>query len=78
MLRAALAEIGLEPINLPEANRSTIVSVPFGAAEPAELLAKLRQQGVVCSARDGNLRLAIHFYNHEDDIGQLTSALAEL
>jgi selenocysteine lyase/cysteine desulfurase len=30
----------------------------------------------VCSARDGNLRLAVHFYNHEDDIDQVASALA--
>jgi selenocysteine lyase/cysteine desulfurase len=32
----------------------------------------------VCSARDGNLRLAIHFYDHEDDIEQITRTLAEL
>ena len=30
------------------------------------------------SARDGNLRLAIHFYNHEDDISRLATALCEL
>ena len=34
--------------------------------------------GVVCSARDGNLPLAIHFYDHEDDIEQITRTLAEL
>ncbi len=78
LLRTALAEIGREPIDLPVANRSTIVSVPLGDAEPAELLAKLKQQGIICSARDGNLRLAIHFYNHEDDIEQIASALTEL
>jgi len=78
LLRTALAEIGREPIDLPVANRSTIVSVPLGDAKPAELLAKLKQQGIICSARDGNLRLAIHFYNHEDDIAQITSALTKL
>ena len=78
LLRTALAEIGREPIDLPVANRSTIVSVPLGDAEPAELLAKLKQRGIICSARDGNLRLAIHFYNHEDDIDEITSALTEL
>ena len=30
------------------------------------------------SARDGNLRLAVHFYNHEDDIQRVASALSEL
>ena len=33
------------------------------------------RQGVICSARDGNLRLAIHFYNHEDDIERLVTTL---
>jgi selenocysteine lyase/cysteine desulfurase len=78
LLRTALAEIGRKPIDLPAANRSTIVSVPLGDAEPAELLGKLKQQGIICSARDGNLRLAIHFYNHEDDIEQIASAMTKL
>jgi cysteine desulfurase / selenocysteine lyase len=78
MLRASLSEVGWKPVDLPEANRSSIVSVPLGDAEPASLLAELKRRGVMCSARDGNLRLAIHFYNHEDDIHRLTSALSEL
>jgi selenocysteine lyase/cysteine desulfurase len=53
------------------------VSVPLGGADPAELLAKLKQQGVVCAARDGNLRLAVHFYNHEDDIERLVEVLTQ-
>lgn len=36
----------------------------------------LRHQGITCSARDGNLRLAVHFDNHDDDIDRLTGALA--
>ena len=54
------------------------LTLPLGDAKPAELLATLKQQGIICSARDGNLRLAIHFYNHEDDIDEITSALTEL
>jgi selenocysteine lyase/cysteine desulfurase len=27
------------------------------------------------SVRNGNLRLAVHFYNHEDDIERLAGAL---
>ena len=78
ILRASLSEVGWPPVDLPEANRSSIVSVPLGDTEPACLLAKLNERNIVCSARDGNLRLAIHFYNHEDDIARLTSALSEL
>jgi cysteine desulfurase/selenocysteine lyase len=77
-LRASLSEVGWMPVDLPEGNRSSIVSVPLGDAEPTQLLAELKRRGVVCSARDDNLRLAIHFYNHEDDIRQITSALSEL
>jgi selenocysteine lyase/cysteine desulfurase len=77
-LRSALADIGRAPIDMPVANHSTIVSVPCGDADPAELLAQLKQRGIVCSARDSNLRLAIHFYNHDDDIDQITSAFTEL
>ena len=78
LLRASLSEIGWIPVDLPAANRSTIVSVPLGDVEPVPLLAELKRRGVVCSARDGNLRLAIEFYNHEDDIAQVTGALSEL
>ena len=74
-LRAALTNAGWNPVDLPEHNQSTIVSVPLGDCEPARLLTALSEQGIICSARDGNLRLAIHFYNHEDDIERLTTAL---
>ena len=78
MLRGALAEAGWTPIELPEANRSSIVSVPLADLDPADILGELRRRGVVCAARDGNLRLAVHFYNHEDDIDRVTNALSEL
>lgn len=75
LLRSTLSEAGREPVDLPVTNRSTIVSVPLGETEPAVLLTKLSEAGIACSARDGNLRLAVHFYNHEDDINHLVSAL---
>jgi selenocysteine lyase/cysteine desulfurase len=76
LLRAALTEVGREPVDLPGPNRSTIVSVPLGDSDAAGLLAHMKQRGVVCSARDGNLRLAVHFYNHEDDVERVASVLA--
>jgi selenocysteine lyase/cysteine desulfurase len=59
-------------------NRSTIVSVPLGERDPVHLLAALKQRGILGSVRDGNLRLAIHFYNHEDDVERVTHALSAL
>lgn len=78
LLRLALADAGWPPVELPEANRSSIVSVPLRDVDPVPLLAGLKRHGVACSARDGNLRLAVHFYNHEDDIGRLVHALTAL
>ncbi|HEY3647284.1 MAG TPA: aminotransferase class V-fold PLP-dependent enzyme [Streptosporangiaceae bacterium] len=75
-LRAALISVGWDPLDLPEPNQSTIVSVPLGHAEPSRLLRSLSEQGITCSARDGNLRLSVHFYNHEDDIERLVTTLA--
>jgi cysteine desulfurase / selenocysteine lyase len=74
-LRDALASIGWNPVDLAEQNRSTIVSVPLGDVAPGQLLSALSGQAVISSARDGHLRLAIHFYNHEDDIERLVTAL---
>ncbi len=75
-LRSALLDIGWDPVDLPERHRSTIVSVPLGHLEPAPLLRALSDRGIVCSERDRNLRLTIHFYNHEDDIERVARALA--
>jgi selenocysteine lyase/cysteine desulfurase len=43
-----------------------------------QILTALKERGVVGSARDGNLRLAVHLSNHEDDIARLTDALAAI
>ena len=75
-LRAALTSVGWDPLDLPEQHQSTIVSVPLGNAEPSRLLRGLSGQGIICSARDGNLRLSVHFYNHEDDIERLVTTLS--
>jgi cysteine desulfurase/selenocysteine lyase len=75
-LRAALAGAGWNLAGLPESNQSTIVSVPLGGREPARLLSALSDRGIVCAERDGNVRLSVHFYNHEDDIDRLVTALA--
>ena len=78
LLRSTLVEIGWDPVDLPEQNRSTIVSIPLDGRDAGALLARLSERGVVCSLRDGNLRVTIHFYNHEDDVDRLAATLKEL
>ena len=41
-------------------------------------VARLQRAGIVCVARDGNLRMSVHFYNHEDDINRVVRALSDL
>ena len=40
------------------------------------LVASLAEEDFVCSLRDGNLRIASHYYNTDDDIDALLEALA--
>jgi selenocysteine lyase/cysteine desulfurase len=77
VLRVALSDAGRSPIELPEANRSTIVSVPVGPTA-ASLVDALGRRGVAAAARDGNLRFSVHVYNHEDDVARLVQTLSEI
>jgi selenocysteine lyase/cysteine desulfurase len=74
-LRDGLAGAGWDPVHLPAENRSTIVSVPLGDLEPSRMVEALSHKGVIGSARDGALRLSVHLYNDDDDIGRLLAAL---
>jgi hypothetical protein len=72
-------ESGLDYVRGEAAGESaSIVSVPLGDADPTSLLAELKRRGVICSARDGNVRLAVHLYNHEDDIARAARAFSEV
>ncbi len=77
-LRSSLTEIGWHPVDLPEANRSTIVAVPLADLDPYAVVEQLSRRGIVCSTRDGNLRFAIHLYNHRDDVDRLVDGLSGL
>ena len=74
-LRAALTDGACVPADLPESNQSTIVTIPLGDVELSRVVSALAQQGIIVAARDGNLRISIHFYNHEDDIHRLATTL---
>jgi selenocysteine lyase/cysteine desulfurase len=55
-------------------HRSTIVSVPVADTEAA--MTRLRDAGVIASARAGRVRLALHFYNLDEDIDKVAELLA--
>ena len=63
---------GLRP--LPDRHRSTIVSVPV--KDTVAAMVRLSSAGVVASARAGRVRLALHFYNLEEEIDQVAGLIA--
>jgi selenocysteine lyase/cysteine desulfurase len=46
------------------------------STDVAALVASLREERIVCSSRDDNLRVSLHLYNVEDDVDRLLAALA--
>jgi selenocysteine lyase/cysteine desulfurase len=72
-----LDEIGWSTITpRPEARRGATVCIP--SRDSGGLAKRLMERDIVTSHRDDNLRASFHFYNNEDDIEVLISALADL
>lgn len=57
------------------AERSGIVAVDCGNREPADVAGALKKAGVMCSVREGRLRISSHLFVDEDDVQRLTAAL---
>ena len=75
MLRTELAARGAPALSMDPERESHIVAVPLAGRDPAQVLAALKEDGVICSAREGNLRIAPHVYNDETDIRRALTAL---
>ena len=56
-----------------EEHRSTIVSVPVTDTEA--VMARFRQANVVASVREGRVRLAVHFYNLEEELDRVAELI---
>jgi selenocysteine lyase/cysteine desulfurase len=66
----AVKSLGLE-IFTPEEKKNRSGIVLFKIRKPQELVAQLRQKGIVVSARAHGIRVSPHFYNTEDEIDRL-------
>lgn len=68
-LHDALTAEGLSFYPRSAESRSTIFSVQTD--DPETILAKFKQSNVVASVRSGRVRLAVHFYNLEEELSQV-------
>ncbi|MDA8350962.1 MAG: aminotransferase class V-fold PLP-dependent enzyme [Pseudomonadota bacterium] len=70
-----LAAIGWSAVTpLDDARRGPMVAIPSRHA--GDLCARLLDDGIVTSPRDNNVRASFHFYNSEEDVERLVTALA--
>lgn len=57
---------------------SGIVAARFEGHDASELAKRLKERKVLVSARHGNLRISVHFYNSLDDLDRLGNELGRL
>jgi cysteine desulfurase / selenocysteine lyase len=58
-----------------DAHRSGVVSFRHDTISAGDLVARLREVGVVVSEREGHVRVASHFYNTAEEIDRLLNGL---
>lgn len=57
---------------------SPILAVRFAGYDSVELVKKLKEHRILVSARQGWLRISVHFYNSEEDIQRLIDKLKQI
>lgn len=70
-----LRERGFEVLGRREGEWSPIVAATHAERSPAEVVAKLKERGVIAAHRSGRLRISPHFYNTIDEVDALLDAL---
>ena len=56
---------------------SPIVTAQFPGVDMSKLAVELKRRRIVVAARQGNLRVSPHFFNNEEDLGELDEALRD-
>lgn len=62
-------------VEFPPAHRSGILALLCHRHSPERLVTRLREQGFICSARGGYLRVAPHFYITDEDMHRFVDTL---
>jgi selenocysteine lyase/cysteine desulfurase len=74
--RAVLRKAGAElPADLDAHYDSPIIAARFEGQDPSAIARRLQQLKVMVAARHGYLRVSPHFYNNEEDVDRLATAL---
>jgi selenocysteine lyase/cysteine desulfurase len=76
--RSMLRGLGAELDEADQNRASQIVIAGFPGMDASATARALREQKVVVAARHGRLRISPHFYNDEEDLKRLESALKKL
>jgi selenocysteine lyase/cysteine desulfurase len=71
-VREAVIDLGGE---LAVPGDSPIIAVRFPGHDARAIARRLKEDRVLVSARQGNLRVSCHFYNNEDDVQRFANAL---
>ncbi len=76
--RSMLRGLGAELDGADQKKASQIVIAGFPSVDASAAARALREQKVVIAARHGRLRISPHFYNDDEDLKRLESALKKL
>ena len=63
---------------VPDCHSPSLVAKFDPRIDVADLSRRLKEKGILVSARHGGLRVSTHFYNNEADLDRLETALREL
>ena len=69
--RGMLSEAGAEIVH----EDSPIIAARFEGRDASQMARELKKRRIQVSARHGNLRVSVHFYNDEEDIEKLRQGL---